>query len=84
MISQVVNALVNLLVSIDVAADSEIDPDFAVSLQGRAATVFDALTNDERHEVARLVRDMARLELDSERKSALGEFIDAYGLEDDD
>jgi hypothetical protein len=82
--SQVVSAIVNILVSIDLASDAQINPDFAVVLQGEASVAFDSLTNDERHAIAHIVSEMAAAEGPGERKIALEEFVEAYGLDEDD
>jgi hypothetical protein len=82
--SQVAVALVRLLISIDLASESEITSDFAVALQGDAAAVFDSLTNEGRHEIADIVSRMAADETIAVRRQALEEFAEAYGLDDDD
>jgi hypothetical protein len=82
--SQVAVALISLLISIDLASESEISSDFAVALQGDAVTVFDSLTNEDRHEIAEIVSRMAADETIAARRQALEEFADAYGLDDDD
>lgn len=81
---QLVAALVDILVSIDLAGDEEIDPDFAVALQGRAASAFDALTNEERHAIALIVAELAAATPAGESRRAREGFAEAYGLDDDD
>ncbi|WP_139338167.1 hypothetical protein [Micromonospora avicenniae] len=84
MLDQIVRALAELLASIDLASDEEIDSDFAATLQGEVANVFDSLSVHDRARLAEIIAHAAEREQARERREALAEIPQAYGLRDND
>lgn len=80
----IVRALVELIVSIDLTDADTVDPDFASASFGDVVVILDGLPRDEREKIVGIVRGLAEDERVPERRQALLEFPENFGLLDDD
>ncbi|WP_405724206.1 hypothetical protein OG885_00050 [Streptomyces sp. NBC_00028] len=77
------DALANLMVSIDLS-DDDVDPDVCVPWLEDVASTLNQLSADDRHRLARMIREVASREPDAQRQAALIETPDRLGLEGSD
>ncbi|MFF3611238.1 hypothetical protein [Streptomyces sp. NPDC002580] len=78
------DALANLVVSIDLSDDDDVDPDVCVPWLEDVAATLNQLSAEDRHRLARIIREVAAGESDTRRQAALLETPDHFGLEDSD
>ncbi|MEU0783361.1 hypothetical protein ABZ341_17525 [Streptomyces sp. NPDC006173] len=78
------DALANLMISIDMTDDEDVDPDACVPWFEDVAHKLSRLTADDRHRLAKVIREVADREPDAQRQAALLETPDHLGLEDPD
>ncbi|MET8861114.1 hypothetical protein [Streptomyces sp. NPDC004579] len=78
------DALANLMVSIDMTDDDDVDPDVCVPWFEDVAHKLSQLSADDRHRLAQVIREVADREPDAQRQAALLETPDHLGLEDPD
>lgn len=78
----VVNALADLIVSIDLSDDDLVDADFAATVLGDATAAFDGLAADERTRITDIITEHADGERNVERRDALRELPEQLGLTD--
>ncbi|KAB1977982.1 hypothetical protein [Streptomyces triticiradicis] len=78
------DALANLTVSIDMTDDEDVDPDVCVPWLEDVVDKLGRLSTDDRHRLARMIREVAGREPDARRRAALLETPYHLGLEDPD
>ncbi|MFE2536932.1 hypothetical protein [Streptomyces sp. NPDC059371] len=78
------DALANLLVSIDMTDDEDVDPDVCVPWFEDVAHKLSRLPADDRHRLAQVIQEVADREPDTRRRAALLETPDYLRLEDPD
>ncbi|MEU6089035.1 hypothetical protein ABZ865_19865 [Streptomyces sp. NPDC047085] len=78
------DALANLMISIDMTDDDDVDPDVCVPWFEDVAHKLSRLSVDDRHRLAQVIREVAGREPDAQRQAALLETPDNLGLEDPD
>ncbi|MFD5813083.1 hypothetical protein [Streptomyces sp. NPDC127038] len=78
------DALANLLISIDMTDDDDVDPDVCVPWFEDIADKFNQLSVEDRHRLAQIIREVASREPDAQRQAALLETPEHLGLEDPD
>jgi hypothetical protein len=77
------DVLANLMISIDMTDDDDVDPDICVPWFEDVTYKLGRLSVDDRHRLARLIRELAEREPDARRQAALLETPEHLGLEDD-
>jgi hypothetical protein len=82
-VSTLVRALANLVVSIELAEDDDIDPQLAAELIDDLLTDLEDLSAEDRHRVLAELHAMVAAEHDTERKSLLIDLPDELGLEEE-
>ncbi|ANP52027.1 hypothetical protein J2Z21_008899 [Streptomyces griseochromogenes] len=80
----IVKALVNLIISIDLSDEETVDSDFASSAFEDVMATLDELSDGERENVVRIVQSLADGESSTQRRQALLEFPDNFGLVDEE
>ncbi|MFW6692169.1 hypothetical protein [Streptomyces sp. MAR4 CNX-425] len=75
-----VRAFVNVVASVELTDDDDIDPDVATDILEPAAALFRDLSEEGRREVASLILECAELEENPERRRVIMGFPEAIGL----
>lgn len=78
------DALANLMVSIDMSDDDDIDPEICAPWLEDVTSTLDQLSDDDRHRLAQIIREVAGRESDAQRQAALLETPDHLGFEGSD
>ncbi|MFD4583190.1 hypothetical protein [Streptomyces sp. NPDC058434] len=65
------DALANLMISIDMTDDEDVDPDVCVPWFEDVAHTLNKLSVDDRRRLAQVIRDVANRESDTQRRTAL-------------
>ena len=76
----VARALVDLVASIELTSDDELDPDLAAAWLDDVAAALEELPDPDRHDLVRLIGEMARSTRDENRRDALVDLPDDLGL----
>ncbi|MEU8793694.1 hypothetical protein [Streptomyces sp. NPDC048643] len=79
-----VDALANLLISIDMTDEDDVDPDVCVPWFESVGDKLNQLSVDDRARLAQVIREVADREPDVQRQAALLETPDMLGIEDPD
>jgi hypothetical protein len=77
-------AVLELVVSIELTDDDDIDPDVSTSIVEPVAHLLTDVSDDVRQELVRLFHAAARQEENPERRTIAEEFPEAIGLVDTD
>jgi hypothetical protein len=80
----VVGALADLIVSIDLSGEEEVNSDFAASILGDAAAAFEELSSDERARLVEIISRHAEAERNERRRNALLDLPEHLGLTEED
>jgi hypothetical protein len=76
----VARALVDLVASIELTSDDELDPDLAAAWLDDVATALEDLSDPDRHDLVRLISELARTTRDENRRDVLVDLPDDLGL----
>jgi hypothetical protein len=76
----VARALVDLVASIELTSDDELDPDLAAAWLDDVAAALEGLSDPDRHDLVRLINEMARATRDENRRDVLVDLPDDLGL----
>jgi hypothetical protein len=80
----IIEALVNLVVSIDLTDEETVDPDFAVSAFEDMTSTLASLSDEERGRMTQVIRSLAEAEASTQRRQALLELPGHLQLVDDE
>jgi hypothetical protein len=73
-------AVMELIISIELTEDEEIDPDVATTIVEPVGFLLNGVPEDAREELVRLFREVAEDEENPERRAMADEFPEAIGL----
>jgi hypothetical protein len=74
-------ALIDLVISLELAPDELIDLDFEVEMMEQVASVLQAMPEREKKEFLRLIRERADASKDLKRRELLEQMPEALGLD---
>jgi hypothetical protein len=73
-------ALMELVVSIDLSDDEDIDPDVATSILEPVAALLQSAPTEQRQDIVALFSECAQEESDTERRMTAMDLPDAFGI----
>jgi hypothetical protein len=77
-------AVMELIISIELTEDEEIDPDVATTIVEPVGFLLTDVPEDAREQLVRLFREVAQDEDNPERRAMADEFPEAIGLVEED
>jgi len=77
-------AVMELIISIELTEDEEIDPDVATTIVEPVGFLLTDVPEDAREKLVRLFREVAQDEENPERRAMADEFPEAIGLVDEE
>ncbi|MFE6446904.1 hypothetical protein [Nocardiopsis dassonvillei] len=81
-VSSLIELLVNLLVSVELSDEEDVDSNFAARLYEDVMAYFDGLSDSERNFIVDKVASMSHGEVPDDRKDVLRGFPSNFGLID--